>query len=436
MRAKAIKSVRGMNDLLPPESHRWRHVEAGCRRLFAAYGYGEIRTPVVEDTALFARGIGDATDIVEKEMYTFADRKGRSLTMRPEMTASCARAYIQHGVSKREPVTRWYYIAPMFRYERKQVGRYRQFFQIGVEAFGVAEPSVDAEQIAMLHRLFAELGIDGIEVVVNSVGTAEDRQRYRQVLVDFLAPKRAALCADCQRRMDSNPLRVLDCKVASCKEIVVDAPVILDHLGDASRAHFAAVDSALTALAVPFRVDPRLVRGLDYYTATVFEIMATSGELGSQSTLVAGGRYDNLVESLGGPATPAMGFSIGIERVVMSLPAAAVGVSAPRPDAFIVTHGDEARASAMALADKLRASADWYIEIEHRKVGLKAQFKRADKLGARLVLVIGEDELARAAVTLRDMSSREERSIAIADLEAELRSTLARVQGPGSSGRG
>ena len=424
MRAKAIKSVRGMNDLLPPESHLWHQVEAGCRRLFGAYGYGEIRTPVVEDTALFARGIGDATDIVEKEMYTFADRKGRSLTMRPEMTASCARAYIQHGLSKREPVTRWYYIAPMFRYERKQVGRYRQFYQIGVEAFGVAEPSVDAEQIAMLYRLFAELGIDGIEVVINSVGNADDRHIYRQVLVDFLTPNRAALCPDCQRRMDSNPLRVLDCKVPSCKAIVVDAPIIVDHLGDGSRAHFTAVESALTEFEVPFRVDPRLVRGLDYYTATVFEIMTTSGELGSQSTLVAGGRYDNLVESLGGPTTPAMGFSIGIERVVMSLPTDSA-VSTPRPDAFIVTHGDEARASGLTLAQKLRASADWYVDIEHRKVGLKAQFKRADKLGARLVLVIGEDELAGNSVTMRDMTSREERLVAVADLETELGRALA-----------
>ena len=338
-RATTIQSVRGMNDLLPPESNRWLEVESSCRRLFESYGYHEIRTPILESTSLFSRGIGDATDIVEKEMYTFEDRKGRSLTMRPEMTASCARAYIQHGIAKREPVTRWYYIGPMFRYERKQVGRYRQFFQIGVEALGVGEPTIDAEQISMLYRLFTELGMTDLEVVINSVGTAEDRPIYRKVLVDFLTPRASELCPDCQRRLVANPLRVLDCKVSTCKAIVGDAPLIIDHLGDASRCHFEGVKHHLAELSVPVVVNPRLVRGLDYYTGTVFEIMATASELGRQSTVVAGGRYDNLVESLGGPSTPAIGFSIGIERVVISLPESDDG--ARPPAVYIATHGDD-----------------------------------------------------------------------------------------------
>ncbi len=422
-RATPIRSVRGMNDLLPPDSLRWQQVEARCRELFAGYGYGEIRTPVLESTALFSRGIGDATDIVEKEMYTFSDRKGRSLSLRPEMTASCARAFIQHGVGKREPVTRWYYIAPMFRYERSQVGRYRQFYQIGVEAFGIGEPTVDAEQIAMLYRLFGELGIGDLEVEINSVGSADDRPAYRKVLIDFLTPHREALCPDCQRRIDTNPLRVLDCKVPGCREIIADAPVITDHLGEASRSHFEAVQRHLGALSVPFRVDPKLVRGLDYYTATVFEIMTTSGELGNQSTLVAGGRYDNLVESLGGPATPAMGFSIGVERLVLSL-GQGEAVARP-PDVFLVLHGDAARDHGLALAESLRAAGPWYVEVDHRGAGMKAQFKRADKLGSRLVVVIGEDELARGAVTVRDMGSREETAVAEGELIADLTRRLA-----------
>src|SRR5678816_3357449 len=263
--SELIQSVRGMNDLLPPESAKWGHFERRATALFERYGYAEIRTPVVESTALFARGIGEATDIVEKEMYTFPDRKGRSLTMRPEMTASCVRAYIEHAIAKREPVTRWYYIGPMFRYERMQLGRYRQFYQIGVEAFGVAEPTVEAEQIAMLDQLYRGLGLTDLSVLVNSVGGSEDRPRYRAALLAYFEPLAEGLCADCRRRLATNPLRVLDCKVPGCKTIVAGAPSVLEHLSDASRAHFDGACQALSDLGIAFTVDPRLVRGLDYY---------------------------------------------------------------------------------------------------------------------------------------------------------------------------
>lgn len=416
--SKTIKSVRGMNDLLPPESAKWLYFEGACRRLFELHGYGEVRTPILESTALFSRGVGESTDIVEKQMYTFPDRKGRSLTMRPEMTASCVRAFVQHGVGKQNPVSRWYYIGPMFRYERVQTGRYRQFYQIGVECYGIAEPTIDAEQIAMLYTLYSELGVPGLEVVINSVGTAEDRPAYRAALVAYLEPKKEALCADCKRRLETNPLRILDCKVPTCKEQVQDPPSILDHLGEASKAHFDGVKSTLDLLGVPYTVDPRMVRGLDYYTGPVFELMSTSGELGAQNTITAGGRYDGLVESLGGPPTPAVGFAIGIERVLLSIPADADEL-AGKPDVFIASRGDAARAKAMTLGAELR-SAGLRVDVEHRTASFKSQFKRADKLGARFVATIGESELEAGEVRLKNMADGEQRAVPFADLAAAL----------------
>ncbi len=414
-----IKSPRGMNDLLPPDSAKWLYFENACRTLFERYGYAEVRTPMVESTALFARGIGESTDIVEKEMYTFPDLKGRSLTMRPEMTAGCARSYIQHAVYKREPITRWFYIGPMFRYERMQTGRYRQFHQVGVEAFGSDSASVDAEQIAMVYALYSQLGVKDLDLYINSVGDAEDRPRYRQALVDFLTPMRDKLCADCQRRLEKNPLRILDCKVPGCIEIVAGAPSVLDALGERSRAQFDAVQSHLSSYGVAFTVDTRIVRGLDYYTGTVFELKSSSGTLGTQSTLVGGGRYDNLVESLGGPPTPGVGFALGIERAVLSLPGEA-GDYANKPLAFLAARGDAAREHALALAHRLRL-AGLRIEVEHRQVGMKAQFKRADKLGARFVIALGDDELSSGQIKIRDMSQGSETEIALDAVESELK---------------
>jgi histidyl-tRNA synthetase len=413
-----IRSVRGMNDLLPPESAKWRFFEGRCRALFERYGYDEVRTPVVESTALFSRGIGEATDIVEKEMYTFPDRKGRSLTMRPEMTASCVRAYVEHSIHVREPVTRWFYAGPMFRYERMQTGRYRQFHQIGCEAYGIAEPTIDAEQIAMLDELYRSLGLDGLTVLVNSVGAGDDRPAYRAALLDYLRPKASGLCPDCLRRLETNPLRVLDCKVDGCKAIVAGAPSVLDHLSEASRRHFDGVKQTLADLGVAFTIEPRLVRGLDYYTGTVFEIVSPADALGSQSTIVAGGRYDGLVESLGGPPTPAFGFALGVERGVLTLPGEP-DEFVDRPDLFLAHIGDDARRRALVLAHRLRGRG-FKVEVDHRAVGMKAQFKRADRVGARYTLALGDSELASGRGKLKDMAARTEAEVALDDLAAAL----------------
>ncbi len=410
----AIQSVKGMNDVLPPESAKWRHLEATCASLFGRYGYAEVRPPVVESTALFSRGVGEATDIVEKEMYTFPDRAERSLTLRPELTAGCVRAYVQHHVHAKEPVTRWWYLGPMFRYERAQTGRYRSFWQIGCEVYGIAEPTIDAEQIAMLDTLYRGLGVGELTVKINSVGSGEDRPRYREALLAFLEPKRELLCADCQRRLGTNPLRILDCKVPSCKAAVVGAPKLTDFLGDASRAHFAGVQDALRALDVAFEVDDNLVRGLDYYTGTVFEIVSAAGALGAQSTIVAGGRYDGLVESLGGPATPAMGFALGVERALLCMPGDAQSF-VPPIDLFIATRGAASRVRATALAAALRARG-LTVELEHRDVKMKAQFARADKLGAKFALAIGDDELTTGKAAVKDMAQRTETAVDLNDV--------------------
>jgi len=413
--SEPIQSVKGMNDVLPPESARWQHLEATCRTLFQRHGYGEVRTPVLESTALFKRGVGEATDIVEKEMYTFEDRGGRSLTMRPEMTASCVRAYIQHGVHTREPVTRWWYLGPMFRYERAQTGRYRSFWQIGCEVFGIAEPTIDAEQIAMLVELYRTLGVGDLTVLVNSVGSGDDRPRYREALVAYLTPQRAALCGDCQRRLDINPLRVLDCKVPTCQEIVKGAPRLTDFLGPAARAHFDGVQETLRALGVDHTVDPSLVRGLDYYTGTVFEIKSAAGSLGAQSTIVAGGRYDGLVEMLGGPATPAVGFALGVERALLCMSGDA-STYAPPLQLFVGTMGAAARVRATALAHRLR-QAGVAVEVEHRETGVKGQLRRAEKAGARFALVLGDAELTSGRGKLKEMATRAETEVALDDLE-------------------
>jgi len=426
--SKIIKSVRGMLDTLPPDSARWLDFEHQCRELFGRYGYQDIRTPIVESTELFSRGVGEATDIVEKEMYTFLDRKQRSLTLRPEMTASCVRAYIQHGIAKKEPVTRWLYSGPMFRYERMQGGRYRQFYQVGVEALGVAAPTVEAEQIAMLVALYETCGLVQTTspehsqgqfcVVINTVGAGDDRTRYRRALVEYFAGGLSDLCGDCQRRLETNPLRILDCKVDGDKDIMKTAPSMLDYLGPDSRAHFDGMQATLSDLGVGFVIDPRIVRGLDYYTGPVFEILAHSDELGRATTIVAGGRYDNLVQSLGGPPTPAAGFSIGSERNIFYFLKEAL--SGPPPiDAFIATHGETARKTGIAIAHDLRR-AGFYIEVDHRAVGMKAQFKRADKLDAQLVIALGDDELAAGEATVRDMREHDETKVPLSGLIAEL----------------
>jgi histidyl-tRNA synthetase len=421
--ADRLQAVKGMNDVLPSDVAKWHHVEQAARRMFEAFGYREIRTPLVEYTPLFVRGIGEATDIVEKEMYTFTDRDGQKLTMRPEGTASAVRAYVEHSLHALEPVTRLYYSGPMFRHERAQKGRYRQFYQMGCEVFGSVEPTLDAEVIAMLCALFAELGIKGLEVRLGCVGSAEDRPAYRAALVDYFSAHKAALCPDCQRRLETNPLRILDCKVPNDVKVAAGAPSILDHLGDTSRAHFAAVKKALESLAVPYMVDDRMVRGLDYYTGTVFEVRGTGGELGSQNAIAGGGRYDNLVAELGGPpGTPAFGFAFGVERLVMTVPGEAASFEAP-VDLFLVTHGAAAQEWAFATAHRLRLRG-YRVDFVHKAASFKSQMKRADKLRARYALLVGDEELAKSAVKVRNMQGGDERMVAMSDLDGELERAL------------
>jgi len=413
-----LTAVKGMNDLLPPESVKWGHFERTARDLFERHGYREIRTPILEKTALFVRSVGDATDIVEKQMYTFEDRDETSVTLRPENTAGVVRAYLEHAVYKKEPVTRWYYLGPMFRRERMQRGRYRQFYQIGIEALGVAEPTIDAEQVAMLHTLFTGLGLSKVDAVVNNVGGPEDRPAYRAALVEYFTPYRAELCEDCQRRLDKNPLRILDCKVPRDQEIAAGAPSTLDYLGEASRRHFDGFIQALTSLGVPYRVDPRLVRGLDYYTGTLYELQATGGDLWTQNTLCGGGRYDRLVEELGGPHTPAVGFAMGVDRIMLALPGDPESFD-PGTEVFLAAHGDAARLRCLVLAHQLRRDG-WRAEIDHRPSSMKAQLKRADRLRAKAVVIIGDDELAQQTVVLRNMAAGEQTEIPQAELEPAL----------------
>ena len=414
-----LQAVKGMNDVLPPASAKWLHVERLARRIAEAHGYREVRPPIVEPTALFARSIGEATDVVEKEMYTFDDRDGKSLTLRPEGTAGAVRAFVEHAVAGTSPVTRWYYVGPMFRHERAQRGRYRQFYQFGIECYGVAEASVEAEQIAILHQLFTELGIAGLDVIVNSVGGPEDRAAYKVALVAWLTPKKDQLCTDCQRRLGTNPLRVLDCKNPSCQALVVDAPPIADSLGDAAKAHFAGCRAALEALGVPHRTDPKLVRGLDYYTGTTFELKASGGDLGAQNTIAGGGRYDGLLRELGGPDVPAVGWAFGLERVVLSMPGEDASFE-PKLDVFVIALGEQPRLRALTLAKELRA-AGLAVDLEHRVASMKAQMKRADKSGAHHVIVVGDDELTKGVAQVRDMRASTQREVALGELAAALR---------------
>jgi histidyl-tRNA synthetase len=415
-----IRAIRGMNDILPDEAARWHLLEETARDLLERYGYREIRTPVVEETRLFQRSIGEATDIVEKEMYTFPDRKGKLCTLRPEGTAGVVRALLEHNLLSDERAPKVYYLGPMFRYERPQKGRYRQFYQIGAEAFGVTEPLIDAEMISMLWRLFERLGLGGLEVRLNSLGDAACRPAYRTRLIAALTPVKDSLCADCQRRFEQNPLRVLDCKNEQCAAIAAGLPSMVELLCDPCAAHFAAVRAALEDLGVRYRLDHRLVRGLDYYTRTTFEVTASSGELGAQNTVAGGGRYDGLVGALGGPETPAIGFAIGLERLLLLTGERAKEM---RPRVFIAALGEEARRWAAKAADSLRqrgVAAD----IEYAAKSLKAQLRRADRQRAALTLIAGEDELQRGVVLLREMAKGTQREIPQGDVAKEVEAAL------------
>jgi len=408
-----IEAAKGTRDILPGEVARWQLVEQQARDVFTLFGFREIRTPIFEATELFTRGVGEATDIVAKEMYTFFDRKGRSLTLRPENTAPVARALIEHGLLRGGELHRLYYIGPMFRYERPQKGRMRQFAQIGVEVIGSDHPAVDAETLRMLMTFLGRLRLGSLELQVNSVGCSVCRPVYRDILVAALRPHRDALCPDCQRRLETNPLRCLDCKVPADRALLDGMPPILDHLCADCAAHFARVRGHLDGVGVAHTVAPRLVRGLDYYRRTTFEVVSTS--LGAQSALLGGGRYDGLIEELGGPPVPGFGFAVGEDRLVMSLPGDLPGLE-QAPEVFIVVLGDEAVQAGLLAATRLRDAGHAAVVEPSPQKSLKAQMRRANDLKARFVLILGADEVARGTLTVKRMADGAQREVPAASL--------------------
>ena len=406
--SKAIQAIRGMNDCLPSETKVWQMVEATLRRVAGNYGFAEIRMPIVESTALFKRSIGEVTDIVEKEMYTFDDRNGDSLTLRPEGTASCVRAGNQHGLLYNQEQRLWY-MGPMFRHERPQKGRYRQFHQFGIEAFGIATPDIDAEIIMLSARLWKELGIaEHVTLELNSLGSNEERAAYRDALVEYLTAREDKLDEDSKRRMHTNPLRVLDSKNPDVQAALVDAPKLSDYFGEESKTHFEQLKAYLDNAGINYVINERLVRGLDYYNRTVFEWVTSS--LGAQGTVCAGGRYDGLVEQLGGKATPGFGFALGIERLVLMLTSLEkVNNIRPQVEAYVIALGEGADLTAMTLAEQWRDQVpDIRIQAHCGGGNMKKQMKRADKSGAHIALILGEDEIANQQVTVKYLRGQSE----------------------------
>jgi len=413
----ALKAPRGTRDILPEDITVWRWVEDTCRRVFARYGFEEIRTPVFEETPLFVRSIGEVTDIVEKEMYTFAAGGDSSVTLRPEGTAPVVRAFVQHSLGKKKTLHKLFYTGPMFRYERPQAGRSRQFHQIGVEVFGSSDPLVDAECIIMANEIFSELGLDDVITKINSIGTNQSRDAYRDVLKQELAARKDKLCPDCTKRYDRNVFRILDCKVRECRAVCDSLPPILDYLSEEDADAFTRVTGALEKAGVNIEIDKHLVRGFDYYTNTVYEF--TCPRLGARDAVGGGGRYDGLVEGLGGPATPATGFALGQDVMILALGDGVHARTSSNLDVYIVDafRGGEPRVFEilqMLRGARLRADKDY----EGRSV--KAQMRTANKLAVPVVLVIGEDELANNTVTLKDMSEGSQANVALENLIATL----------------
>ncbi|MGF1707680.1 histidine--tRNA ligase [Enterovibrio baiacu] len=417
--AKSIQAIRGMNDCLPTQSPLWQKVEGTVKDVISAYGYSEVRMPIVEMTNLFCRAIGEVTDVVEKEMYTFEDRNGDSLSLRPEGTAGCVRAGIENGLLYNQEQRLWY-MGPMFRHERPQKGRYRQFHQFGVEVFGLNGPDVDAELIMMTARLWRQLGIsEHVRLELNSIGSLDARANYREALVNFLMQHESVLDEDCKRRMHTNPLRVLDTKVPEIQAVLTDAPKLSAYLDEESAQHFAGLCELLDAAGIQYTVNEKLVRGLDYYNRTVFEWITES--LGSQGTVCGGGRYDGLVEQLGGKATPAVGFAMGVERLVLLMETLALNETRPAVDVYMVTSGEGTLAAGMKLAEMLRETVPGLRVMTHFGGGnFKKQFKRADKVGASVALVLGEDEVAQNMVTYKDLKGGEQLTISQDDVAEKL----------------
>ncbi|KZX56349.1 MAG: histidine--tRNA ligase [Pseudomonas sp.] len=428
--SKSLQAIRGMNDILPAQTPIWRYLEGTFAQLLDSYGYSEIRLPILEFTDLFARGIGEGTDVVDKEMYTFLDRNEESLTLRPEGTAGCVRAVLEHGMTGGGQVQKLWYTGPMFRYEKPQKGRYRQFHQIGVEVFNQPGPDIDAELIVLTARLWKQLGLaDAVTLQLNSLGSSEARARYRDALVAYLQQRFEQLDEDSQRRLTTNPLRILDSKNAQTQALLADAPTLHDYLDEESRVHFEGLKARLDAVGIAYEINPKLVRGLDYYGRTVFEWV--TDKLGAQGTVCAGGRYDGLVSQFGGKPTPGVGFAMGVERLVLLLETLGLVPDAlnPTPHAYICAFGEAAELAALALAERLRDELPGLRLLVNAGGGsFKSQFKKADKSGARYALILGDDELAGRVVgckPLRDDS--EQQSIAWDALPERLAACLEQV---------
>ena len=415
--AEIIRSIRGMNDLLPETTPYWQVIETTLKNVLAGYGYQEIRFPIVEKTELFKRSIGEVTDIVEKEMYTFEDRNGDSLTLRPEGTAGCVRAAMENGLLNQ--TQRLWYMGPMFRHERPQKGRYRQFHQLGVEAYGFDGPDIDAEMIMLTARLWKALGLKGVTLQINSLGSTQARLAYREVLIAYFEKHQAELDEDSQRRLHSNPLRILDSKNPAMQALNEAAPKLIDHLDDESKLHFEQLCQILDSVGIDYVINPRLVRGLDYYGKTVFEWV--TDQLGSQGTVCAGGRYDGLVAQLGGKGATAIGFAIGLERLVALLEATQALPDIKQTDAYLVAVGEQAMAQAPLLTERLRDELPGIKLISHCGGGsFKSQFKRADRSGARWTLILGDDEVSSQTIGIKTMETGEQQTIRWAELPSFL----------------
>jgi histidyl-tRNA synthetase len=412
--ANNINIPRGTQDILPGQAEKWQLIEEKARELCEKYQYREIRTPIFEHTELFKRGVGDSTDIVQKEMYTFTDRGDRSLTLRPEGTAAVVRSFVENKMFgyAQQPV-KLYYMGPMFRYERPQAGRFRQFVQFGVEAMGSADPAIDAEVISLAMSLYQELGLKKLKLVVNSLGDKESRKDHRDALINHFKPRIGEFCSDCQNRLEKNPMRILDCKTDRDHELMKSAPSIIDYLSDESTQYFSKVKTYLTDLGIEFEVDPNLVRGLDYYNHTAFEIMSNAEGFGAITTLCGGGRYNGLVEEIGGPETPGIGFGLSIERLLSALDAEGIELPVKEGiDCYVVSLGDSAKDYSVGLLHKLRA-AGYSAERDYLDRKIKAQFKAADRMNAKYVAVLGEDELKDNKINLKSMTDGEQIQVSL-----------------------
>lgn len=418
-----VKAPRGTYDTIPPDSSKWQYIEKIIHDTARLFGYSEIRTPIFEHTELFERGVGETTDIVTKEMYTFFDKSNRSLTLRPEGTASCVRALIEHSIYGGVMPVKWYYGGPMFRYDRPQTGRFRQFHQFGVEAFGSNSPFLDAEVIILLVKILTNLGLDDYELHLNSVGCPQCRETYRQKLIAHMSPVREKLCADCQARYEKNPLRVLDCKVKSCHEAISGFPYIFNSLCDECRQHYSQVKSALEFKGIKYIQDHNLVRGLDYYTNTAFEIHIP--QIGSQSAVGGGGRYNGLVKECGGPDLPGIGFALGMERLLLALDNLPVRMPEEKLEVFLVVLDEKYNHEALNVLDRLR-NAEIRADRDYNGRSMKAQMKYADKLGTKVVILMGEDEVNRGTFTIRNMNSKDQQEVETAQLIPVIQDILAR----------